>query len=245
MALKDLQSSHSRQFFESNRFTNGVEGIPINGLIWMGDPVFMKDQIEEKLDQGFSCIKLKIGAIDFMQELKLLSFIRERFDSSKIELRVDANGAFLPSDALNKLKELSKFELHSIEQPLRQGQWKEMAELCKKSPLDIALDEELIGVKKGDREKLLDTIMPPFIILKPSLIGGFRESEHWIELCEKRNIRWWITSALESNIGLEAIAEWTYTLNNKLPQGLGTGQLYTNNVKSPLQIEGGSLFYRK
>jgi o-succinylbenzoate synthase len=245
MALKDFETKNNRQFFESNNFTKGLEGIPINGLIWMGDPIFMKDQIDEKLSQGYRCIKLKIGAIDFNQELKLLSFIRERFDASKIELRVDANGAFHPLDALNKLNQLSKFDLHSIEQPIRQGQWIEMADLCEESPLDIALDEELIGVKRIDRARLLDTIKPPFIILKPSLVGGFQESEHWIDLCEKRNIRWWITSALESNIGLEAIAEWVYTLNNSLPQGLGTGQLYTNNVKSPLQIERGSLYYRK
>ena len=245
MAIKDLKTTGKRQFFDTNAFTTGEDGIAINGLIWMGDPDFMKDQIEEKLAQGYKCIKLKIGAIDFDQELKLLSSLRKRFDADKIELRVDANGAFEVNDALEKLVELSQFDLHSIEQPIRQGQWKEMSDLCRKSPLDIALDEELIGVEKKQRSNLLDVIEPPYIILKPSLLGGFEESQHWIDLCEERNIRWWVTSALESNIGLEAIAEWTYTLNNKLPQGLGTGQLYTNNVKSPLRIERGSLYYRK
>ena len=210
----------------------------------MGDKSFMKEQIAQKLSEGFSCIKMKIGAIDFKTEIDLLQNIRSEFSASEIELRVDANGAFTPNDALEKLQLLSELELHSIEQPIKQGQWQEMAALCEQTPLPIALDEELIGVfSLSEKQKLLETIQPQYIILKPSLIGGFKGSDEWISLAQKQNIGWWITSALESNVGLNAISQYTFTKNVKLPQGLGTGSLYTNNISSPLRISNGTLLY--
>jgi len=243
MAFLSLNSEDRFTLFPSS-FTAAKAAIPINGLVWMGDKYFMKQQIEEKLNQGFSCIKMKIGAIDFQTELELLKTIRNEFSVRDIELRVDANGAFSPEDALEKLKLLSDFDLHSIEQPIKPKQFEAMARLCQSSPLDIALDEELIGVfDQKNREELLQIINPKYIILKPSLLGGFKESNTWIQLAEKQNINWWITSALESNVGLSAIAQWTYTLGNLMPQGLGTGSLYTNNILSPLQVENGTLRY--
>jgi len=243
MAFLDFQSKGSRVLFPSD-FTTGGAQIPINGLVWMGDSCFMKEQIQQKLENGFDCLKLKIGALDFNKEIKLLQAIRKEFGAEKIELRVDANGAFLPAEALSKLKILSEFEIHSIEQPIKAGQWKDMANLCVDSPLPIALDEELIGLYDSNLKKeLLDAIKPQYIILKPSLLGGIKGSKEWIDLAEKRNIPWWITSALESNIGLNAIAQWTYTLNNSMPQGLGTGQIYSNNIVSPLFMHNGFLAY--
>ena len=243
IAFKSLLSQNDFNLFPSE-FTTGKASIPINGLIWMGDRIFMKEQIDEKLASGFSCIKMKIGAINFEEELKLLDFIRSNYDKNTIELRVDANGAFLYKEALTKLESLALFEIHSIEQPIKQGQVNEMADLCQKTPLPIALDEELIGVfDVTQKENLLQTIKPQYIILKPSLIGGYRGSLEWIQLAEKLNIGWWITSALESNIGLNAIAQFTYTLHNPLPQGLGTGGLYTNNFDSPLVVNNGELRY--
>jgi L-alanine-DL-glutamate epimerase-like enolase superfamily enzyme len=209
----------------------------------MGSKEYMFEQINEKIEEGYSCLKLKIGAIDFSSELDLLAFIRSKFSKDQLELRVDANGAFLPKDALHQLNELAQFDLHSIEQPIKQGQLTEMSELCAKTPVPIALDEELIGVhSKNEKQALLRKINPHYIILKPSLIGGFRGSDEWIELAESLNIDWWITSALESNIGLNAIAQYTFIKNNPLPQGLGTGQLYTNNIPSGLTISEGKLF---
>jgi o-succinylbenzoate synthase len=238
-----LDSKNKFELFPS-KFTQGKESILINGLVWMGGKEFMKRQIKEKLTSGFSCIKMKIGAIDFETEMDLLTTIRKEFSSKEIELRVDANGAFLPQNALEKLKRLSDLDIHSIEQPIKKGQLEEMALLCEKTPLPIALDEELIGVFLEERkEELLQIIQPQFIILKPSLIGGFNGSNQWIEKAKKQNISWWITSALESNIGLNAIAQFTHTLQNKMPQGLGTGSLYTNNFNSPLEIEKGNLQY--
>lgn len=225
-------------------FTKGEEGIVTNGLIWMGDKTFMQQQIKEKIANGFRCIKLKIGAIDFATEYELLKSIRAEFSSTDIELRVDANGAFTPDTALEKLKRLSDLQLHSIEQPIKAGQWDTMAQLCEQTPLPIALDEELIGVFGDDQKaKLLQTIQPQYIILKPSLIGGFLGSDSWIVLAQKLDIAWWITSALESNIGLNAIAQYTYTKDNPMPQGLGTGSLYTNNIDSPLVLTGEKLYY--
>lgn len=227
-----------------SKFTSGEEAVPINGLIWMGDRQYMSTQIKEKIAAGFSCIKMKIGAIDFETELELLSSIRKEFTARDIELRVDANGAFLPEEALEKLKRLSEFDIHSIEQPIRQGQFEAMARLCETSPLDIALDEELIGVFDVTKKKeLLQIINPPYIILKPSLVGGYAGSSQWIDLAEEQDTKWWITSALESNVGLNAIAQWTYTLSNELPQGLGTGSLFTNNIQSPLEVINGALRY--
>jgi L-alanine-DL-glutamate epimerase-like enolase superfamily enzyme len=210
----------------------------------MGEESFMKQQIEEKLAQGFSCIKLKIGAIDFEKELGLLRFIRQNFGAKTIEIRVDANGAFSSNEALYKLNQLSEFKLHSIEQPIQKNNTDMMSELCKTTPIPIALDEELIGVFGiQQKEMLLSKIQPQYIILKPSLVGGFKGTLEWIELAEKHNIGWWITSALESNVGLNAIAQFTYTLNNKMPQGLGTGGLYTNNFDCPLEIVKGYIGY--
>ncbi len=241
-ALAHYQA-RSLQFWHTP-FSKGKEGIPINGLIWMGNFDEMYQRIEEKMQQGFRCIKLKIGGIDFDKELELLAHIRKHFTSEQIELRVDANGAFSPTDALDKLKQLSEYQLHSIEQPIRAGQWQEMAELCKNTPLPIALDEELIGINNRQQKiELLDTIQPQYIILKPSLHGGISGSEEWIELAAERGIGSWVTSALESNIGLNAIAQWTATLMPTLPQGLGTGMLFTDNIDYPLHIEGDCLWF--
>lgn len=242
-AFRSLKSA-SPYLLHPSAFTDGKEAININGLIWMGDEAFMKSQIKDKLAAGFSCIKMKIGAIDFETEIKLLQSIRKEYSINDIELRVDANGAFTSSTALEKLKRLSELDLHSIEQPIKQGQLEEMAKLCEVTPLPIALDEELIGVfHSSDKKKILKTIQPQFIILKPSLVGGYAGSNEWISLAAEQGIDWWITSALESNIGLNAIAQWTHILQSKLPQGLGTGSLYTNNFNSPLIIQNGALRY--
>ena len=206
----------------------------------------MREQIEEKIKQGFRCIKMKIGAIDFETEIDLLKAIRKEFSATDIELRVDANGAFRSEEALEKLKRLSELDLHSIEQPIQPKQWEAMAALCEKTPLPIALDEELIGVfSTTEKSKLLKTIQPQYIILKPSLVGGFSGTGQWITLAEELQIGWWVTSALESNVGLNAIAQYTYTKNNPMPQGLGTGSLYTNNINAPLEVVGENLFYNK
>ncbi|WP_296384589.1 o-succinylbenzoate synthase [Winogradskyella sp.] len=242
-AFKSLESLDQFQIFPS-AFTKGFDGIPINGLVWMGSEDFMREQIKEKINAGFDCIKLKIGAIDFQTELDILKSIRKEFSVSDIELRVDANGAFSKDDALEKLKWLSEYQLHSIEQPIKPKQFDVMARLCEMTPLPIALDEELIGVFfQEEKQHLLQTIKPQYIILKPSLVGGFSGSKHWIDLAEDLNIKWWITSALESNIGLNAIAQWTYSLKNSMPQGLGTGSLFTNNIPSPLIVKNGTLHY--
>jgi o-succinylbenzoate synthase len=242
-AFLSLESDHPFILFPSE-FTASQKAININGLIWMGDEDFMKSQIKDKLEQGFDCIKMKIGAIDFETELKLLQSIRSEFSPSDIELRVDANGAFSPEQALEKLKRLSEFHLHSIEQPIKQGQFEAMAELCEQTPLPIALDEELIGVfDVTKKQELIQTIHPQYIILKPSLVGGFKGSQEWIDIANSHQIGWWITSALESNVGLNAISQWTYTLNNPMPQGLGTGSLFTNNFDSPLEVKNGYLHY--
>jgi o-succinylbenzoate synthase len=244
-ALLDLQNG-GKQIIFKNSFSSGERRNPINGLIWMGDADFMQEQIEQKLEEGFSCLKMKIGAIDFDSELKILESIRNRFSSDKITLRVDANGAFPPSEALSKLEQLSEFDIHSIEQPIRQGQWAEMKQLCAETKVPIALDEELIGVTDlKDRKNLLDTIQPQFIILKPSLHGGITGCKEWISLAEERSIPWWITSALESNIGLNAVCQFSGEYANNLPQGLGTGGLYTNNIESNLTIENGEIYLKK
>ena len=245
MAFKSLEGENPFELFPS-KFTKGDDSIPINGLIWMGTKQFMKEQIQDKIQSGFNCIKMKIGAIDFDAEVELLKSIRNEFTSKDIELRVDANGAFNPKDALEKLNILSELDLHSIEQPIKQGQYQEMARLCKQTPLPIALDEELIGVfSVTDKQKLIQTINPQYVILKPSLIGGFKGSDEWVEVAENQNIGWWITSALESNVGLNAIAQFTYTKHNPMPQGLGTGSLFANNFDCPLQVKNGTLRYDK
>ena len=222
--------------------------IPINGLVWMGTFEEMHRRIEEKLAQGFRCVKLKIGAIDWEREIALVRFIRERYTRNQIELRVDANGGFTVAQAMSRLEELSRYDIHSIEQPIRAGQWTEMARLCRAMPLPIALDEELIGVNDPARKaQLLDTIRPQFIILKPSLHGGIRGTREWVQLARERGIGSWLTSALESNVGLRAIAllaQELYGPDITMPQGLGTGQLFTDNIPMPLEVRHARLCYR-
>ena len=240
-ALLNLQ--HQNEFYFPSEFTEGKDSIKINGLIWMGTSDYMKEQLEEKLSKGFSCIKLKIG-VDWNAEKQILKSLREQFPKDKIELRVDANGAFSPEQAKIVLQELAELHIHSIEQPIQAGNWKAMAELCHSTPTPIALDEELIGVLNYESKKtLIKEIKPQYIILKPALVGGFSGSDEWIQLAEQNNIGWWITSALESNIGLNAIAQYTYTKNNPMPQGLGTGGLFTNNFETNLHLEGERLWF--
>lgn len=225
-------------------FSRGEEGICINGLIWMGGYKDMYEQILQKMEAGYRCIKLKIGAIRFEEELELLRFIRRQAPADRVELRVDANGAFAPNEALDKLKQLAELDLHSIEQPVRAGQWEAMARLTEASPLPIAFDEELIGHHtREEKIRLLDTLHPQYIVLKPSLHGGFSGCREWIEEAGRRGIGWWITSALESNVGLNAIAQWCATQKPALPQGLGTGLLFTDNVPMPLEIRKDRLWY--
>jgi o-succinylbenzoate synthase len=242
-AILDLNSGGKR-IFQQNYFTSGINGIPINGLIWMGSKEEMKQQVEDKVGQGFGCLKLKVGALGFNHEIEVLRYIRKEFKRENIELRLDANGAFEPEIALEKLKILSEFEIHSIEQPIKQGQVEQMAQLCSQSPIRIALDEELIGVVDFHQRKLLlETIKPSFIILKPSLLGGLNDADEWINLANQLGIGWWATSALESNIGLNAIAQWISQKDVTTLQGLGTGQLFTNNFQSPLTVSNGKLFH--
>lgn len=230
-------------------FGRGEEGITINGLVWMGTYEEMLARLEEKLQAGFHCVKLKIGAIDFFKELDLIKRIRDVYTKEQVELRVDANGGFLPENAMSQLEALAKYDIHSIEQPIKQHQWPKMAQLCRETPLPIALDEELIGVNvRSMKQALLDTVRPQYIILKPSLHGGIYGCNEWIELANQRGIGSWITSALESNIGLNAIAHYAakvYGSNVKMPQGLGTGQLFTDNIPMPLEIRGDQLFLVK
>lgn len=229
-------------------FARGEEGIPINGLVWMGDFDTMATRLEQKLTQGFSCVKIKIGAIDFSDEMALIRRLRDRYGSDRIELRVDANGAFTPAEAMDRLQQLAACDIHSIEQPIMAGQWHEMASLSEISPLPIALDEELIGVNTLERKRqLLDTIRPQYIILKPSLHGGMAGCREWIALARERSIGTWITSALESNVGLNAIAHLAaevYGPDITMPQGLGTGQLFTDNIEMPIAIHGDKLWYK-
>ena len=230
-------------------FGRGEEGITINGLVWMGTYEEMLARLEEKLQAGFHCVKLKIGAIDFFKELDLIKRIRDVYTKEQVELRVDANGGFLPENAMSQLEALAKYDIHSIEQPIKQHQWPKMAQLCRETPLPIALDEELIGVNvRSMKQALLDTVRPQYIILKPSLHGGIYGCNEWIELANQRGIGSWITSALESNIGLNAIAHYAakvYGPNVKMQQGLGTGQLFTDNIPMPLEIRGDKLFVVK
>lgn len=245
MAFLSIESDNPFLLFPSD-FTNYIKPILINGLVWMGTEQEMKLQIEDKIANNYSCIKLKIGAINFDEELALIRNIRHNFSSNQIEIRVDANGAFDCDLALDKITQLSEFHIHSIEQPIAKNHTDRMSELCKITPIPIALDEELIGIISiAEKQQLLEKIRPQYIILKPSFVGGFRGTLEWISIAEKLKINWWITSALESNIGLNAIAQWTFLQNNKLPQGLGTGALYTNNFDCPLQVKEGKLWYDK
>jgi O-succinylbenzoate synthase len=240
-ALLDLKNGGKGIIFD-NDFANGKRKIPINGLVWMGDESFMKQQVDQKLAEGFTTIKLKIGAIDLEKELNILRAIRANYSKEQITLRVDANGAFTPKNAAVVLQQLAELAIHSIEQPIQAGQWEAMKNLCASSPTPIALDEELIGIVKPEQKiELLETILPHYIILKPSLHGGISGTQEWIRLAQERNIAWWMTSALESNIGLNAICQLTAEYNNVLPQGLGTGSLYTNNVESSLHVADGMI----
>jgi len=242
-AWLDFQQGGKQILFPSE-FTAGQQGIPVNGLIWMGSLQDQEAQIHEKLEAGFRCIKLKIGSLHFEEELKLLEMIRALGCSYALTLRADANGAFKPEEALSKLESLAGYEIHSIEQPIAAGNRQQMARLCNETPVPIALDEELIGVNsREDKEELLETVRPQYIVLKPSLHGGVAGCDEWIELAEKRSIGWWITSYLESNIGLNAIAQWAFTKQPETYQGLGTGQLFTNNIDSPLELRGEQLWY--
>lgn len=240
-AFLDLNAKEHLLF--PSDFTCGDAPLRINGLIWMGSVEYMRAQIKEKLKQGFSCLKIKIGNLDFEEELTLLQQLRNKHP--ELSLRVDANGAFLAEEALERLNRLAALRLHSIEQPIQSNQWDIMADLCRKAHIPIALDEELIGIfDKKEKKECLKRIKPHYIVLKPGLIGGFRGAQEWIELANEQKIGWWITSALESNIGLSALAQWTYTLGNNTPQGLGTGGLYMNNLPSKLQLKGENLFYK-
>lgn len=236
-AINDLKNGGKRIVY-STPWSQGESEIPINGLIWMGDKDIMSSQIKEKLDKGFRCLKLKIGGIDFNEELELLEYIRKQFSADILELRLDANGAFFPNNALDRLNQLSKYEIHSIEQPIKPRQWDALAHLCETSPIPIALDEELIGINTSEEQiAMLDAVCPQYIILKPALCGGFSGAEQWIAHAQQRNIGWWATSALESNIGLNAIAQWVASKNTSMLQGLGTGALYTNNITAPITLE--------
>lgn len=240
MAIWDMLNGGVRHTFV-NGFSEG-DPLEINGLVWMGDRDFMLEQIREKIARGFRCIKLKVGAIDFEQECALLAYIREHYTSEQITIRVDANGAFSEADVLPKLHKLAAYELHSIEQPVRAGQYKLMQEVCAKSPLRVALDEELINIHSLEqRQTMLTKVRPHYIVLKPSLIGGFQSSTHWIKTASALGMGWWITSALESDVGLNAIAHFTAELKPDMPQGLGTGQLFENNIPSPLEVANGYL----
>ena len=243
-AWLDMNQGGNRLLYPSD-FTHGLEGIPTNGLIWMGDPLQMKQQIRDKLDLGFRVLKMKVGALDLDAEIEILRGIRAQYKAAELEIRLDANGAWSFEQAPEILQRFAEFGIHSIEQPISPGQAGEMAELCASGLIPIALDEELIGISTtGKRAGLLDQINPAYVILKPGLLGGFTEAEDWISLAEKRGIGWWITSALESSVGLNAIAQWTFSQDVTIPQGLGLGSLYTNNLPSPLEMERDSLWHR-
>lgn len=242
-AILDLENGGKRKVVDTPFFDSKF-GIDINGLVWMSDKDNMRQQIKEKIEKGFDCIKLKVGALNFEDELDLLREVRRDFSEEQLQIRLDANGSFKNEEALEKLEKLSEFDIHSIEQPIKQGQWGIMANLCKNSPIDIALDEELIGVNTiSGKQLMIQIVKPQYLILKPTLLGGFQASQEWIEIAMNMNIDWWVTSALESNIGLNAIAQWTSSFNLDMYQGLGTGQLYENNIECPLEIKEGKLFY--
>lgn len=244
-AILSLQRNGSR--LSDTPFADGKEGIPINGLVWMGTYDEMLSRMEEKLRKGFRCVKIKIGAIDFYDELELLRLIRKRFSKDSVELRVDANGAFSPTEALSRIEQLARYDLHSIEQPIKQGNTKELVLLCHDTPLPIALDEELIGINDSEeKERLLDKIRPQYLVLKPSLHGGMRGVREWVKMARQRGIGSWITSALESNVGLNAIAHLCASVfgpHITMPQGLGTGQLFVDNIAMPIEINGDELWY--
>ncbi|MCB0736718.1 MAG: o-succinylbenzoate synthase [Bacteroidetes bacterium] len=244
MAIMDLENGGKRQYFDENEFFLSERDIAINGLVWMDAATEMVSQIDELLANDFKVLKLKVGALDLAEEIGVLRYIRSKYTAAEVEIRLDANGAFTPENALGILNKLAEFDIHSIEQPIKPGQWEAMAQLVKDSPIDIALDEELINITDPDeKEQMLKAIRPQYIIIKPTLLGGFGLSEEWMEIADELLIPYWVTSALESNIGLNAIAQWVADLDLTRPQGLGTGQLYGNNFKSPLIIDKGFLRY--
>lgn len=241
--IRDFTGGCNGIYYPS-QFVAGMQSIQINGLVWMGNREEMMERMEKKLEEGFSCIKFKIGAIDWKSEIDMIETVRKRYNRDRVEIRVDANGAFDMDHALPRLKHLADLGVHSIEQPIKAGQPLMMQFLCQVSPLPIALDEELIGkFSMEEKARTLDAIHPQYIVIKPTLTGGYSGAEEWIKLAEERNIGWWITSSLESNIGLNALAQWTATLGNKMHQGLGTGALYTNNLDAPIYLEGDKLRY--
>lgn len=243
MALRDLANG-GRRILWPGAWTAGEYGIKINGLIWMGNAEEMRARIDEKLAAGFDCLKLKIGGINFDREVELLDYIRRHFSPDRLEIRLDANGSFTPDNAMSRLERLASYHIHSIEQPLAPRQWHDMARICRESPIPIALDEELIGVHDDRfRSELLDDLHPAYIILKPSLCGGFSDADRWIAAAGEHGVGWWATSALESNVGLNAIAQWAASHSPVMPQGLGTGGLYTNNIPSPLFLKSDRLYY--
>lgn len=244
-AMRDLRSPDGITLFPGSDWATSGRGIPINGLIWMGDKDTMARRIRQKLDDGFRCLKLKIGGIDFDDETDLLRHIRSRFPADTLELRLDANGSFTTANALQRLDTLARYGIHSIEQPIRAGQYDDMARICRESPIPVALDEELIlpNTTPDFKRRLLADLAPAYIILKPSLCGGFAGADQWISAACAARIGWWATSALESNIGLNAIAQWVDTYRPTMVQGLGTGQLYTNNIPSPLVQRGAAIYY--
>lgn len=234
----------SRDPSQKGPWERGERPIPINGLVWMGDKVTMLRRLRQKLDLGFRCIKIKIGGIGFQEELEMLRLLRREFKPEEVEIRLDANGSFNPDNALERLLRLSEFTIHSIEQPIRQGQWPEMAKICDASPIAVALDEELIGIEEpAEKKRLLDSVRPSYVILKPALCGGFSGADEWLTLAEERGIKWWATSSLESNIGLRAIARWVDSHNPTICQGLGTGQLFTDNIPLPMRLDGPNLYH--
>lgn len=243
MAALDIANGGRCIYFDS-KWIGGGTGIATNGLIWMGDRATMAERIEEKLTEGFHVLKLKIGGINFDDELTLIRDIRRRYSRTDLEIRLDANGSFTPDNAMSRLDQLAEYDIHSIEQPLRAGQPVQTAALCSSSPIPIALDEELIGWRDAQQAaQLLDEIKPQYIILKPTLIGGFAQADTYIREASLRGIGWWATSALESNIGLNAIAQWVAAKEVTIHQGLGTGMLYLNNIPSPLSMHGDRLYY--
>lgn len=242
-ALLDFRNGGMRRIFPG-KWADGQKALTINGLVWMGDKHQMKQRVKLKIKEGFRCVKFKIGGISFDDEIAMIAGVRAAFPPEDLEIRVDANGAFAPECAMERLDRLSRFAIHSIEQPVKPRQWKVMSELCRNSPIPIALDEELIGInRQKSKEEMLSTLMPTYIILKPALCGGFSGSSEWIEAANNIGIGWWATSALESNIGLNAISQWADSLDVTMPQGLGTGALYLNNIPSPVTLTGQYLSY--
>lgn len=242
-ALCDLKNGGFRKPFPS-AWTDGREKIPINGLVWMGTAEEMSRRVDDKIASGFRCIKLKIGGVMFDDELAILRRIRSEHSPAELEIRLDANGAFTPGNALERLQDLSQFSIHSLEQPIKAGQWEAIAEICRKSPIPIALDEELIGLNNQNiRREMMQAVRPQYVILKPALIGGLQAAQEWIDLADESNAGWWATSALESNVGLNAIAQWVVSRGFEMPQGLGTGALYVNNIPSPVRQIGDGLIY--